>query len=151
MLNDGLPYRDRSFDAIFCGEVIDHIRDVHWVLSEFDRVLRDGGLLIITPPYHGWIKYVIRRVVLVRAPFLPTHLPLAIFYALQSRGISARAGSRPKNAVAESGGGRAKKFTAPHLKAIQWLIISTGPTDHREREVPGVSDVCDRQQQKSPC
>ena len=88
----GLQHRDRSFDAIFCGEVIDHIRDVHWVLSEFNRVLRDGGLLIITTPYHGWIKYVIRRVVLVRAPFLPAQLPLAICYALQSRGISVARG-----------------------------------------------------------
>lgn len=75
----GLPHRDRSFDAIFCGEVIAHIRDVHWVLSEFNRVLRDGGLLIITTPYHGWIKNVIIASFLFERHFYPHNYRLRFF------------------------------------------------------------------------
>jgi SAM-dependent methyltransferase len=55
----GLPHRNETFDIIFCGEVIDQFRDVHLVLSEFNRLLRDGGLLIITIVYHGWLKNVL--------------------------------------------------------------------------------------------
>lgn len=55
----GLPHRDATFDVIFSGEVIDQIRDVHMVLSEFNRLLRDNGLLIITTTYHGWTKNVL--------------------------------------------------------------------------------------------
>jgi 2-polyprenyl-6-hydroxyphenyl methylase/3-demethylubiquinone-9 3-methyltransferase len=55
----GLPHRESTFDVIFCGEVIAQIRHPHSLLSEFNRLLRDGGLLIVTTAYHGWIKNVL--------------------------------------------------------------------------------------------
>jgi SAM-dependent methyltransferase len=50
------PLPDASFDAIWCSEVIEHVYDVNGIFSEFARLLRSGGRLIVTTPYHGWVK-----------------------------------------------------------------------------------------------
>lgn len=45
-----LPFRDESFDALFAGELIEHLVDPAQGLAEFRRVLRPGGTLILTTP-----------------------------------------------------------------------------------------------------
>lgn len=45
-----LPYPDKTFDAIFCGETIEHYVDTDWLMSEINRVLKPGGVLVITFP-----------------------------------------------------------------------------------------------------
>ncbi len=45
-----LPYADKMFDVVFCGEVIEHHVDTDWMLSEINRVLKPGGLFILTFP-----------------------------------------------------------------------------------------------------
>jgi 2-polyprenyl-6-hydroxyphenyl methylase/3-demethylubiquinone-9 3-methyltransferase len=55
-LEDRLDLADGEFDAIWHTEVLEHLFDVHACLSELNRVLRQGGLLLLTTPYHGWLK-----------------------------------------------------------------------------------------------
>jgi ubiquinone/menaquinone biosynthesis C-methylase UbiE len=55
-LEDGCPLSDHTFDAVFCGEVIEHIYDVPRFLTELYRLLRPKGILAITTPYHGVFK-----------------------------------------------------------------------------------------------
>ncbi len=43
-----LPFADASFDLVTCGLVLCHIADLTPVVSEFARVLRPGGHLLIT-------------------------------------------------------------------------------------------------------
>jgi SAM-dependent methyltransferase len=45
-----LPFADESFDAVFAGELIEHLPDPARGLAEFRRVLRPGGRLILTTP-----------------------------------------------------------------------------------------------------
>ncbi len=45
--------QDSSFDAVWAGEVIEHVADTQAWLSEVRRVLRSGGRLILTTPDHG--------------------------------------------------------------------------------------------------
>lgn len=45
-----LPYQDKSFDAVFCGETIEHQVDTDWLMSELNRVLKPGGRLVLTFP-----------------------------------------------------------------------------------------------------
>ena len=53
------PFEDGLFDAIWCSEVIEHVYDVHAIFAEFSRLLRVGGRLLLTTPYHGWLKNIV--------------------------------------------------------------------------------------------
>ncbi len=45
-----LPYRDGSFGSVYSNSVVEHIPDPQNVLPELSRVLRPGGLLVLTVP-----------------------------------------------------------------------------------------------------
>jgi 2-polyprenyl-3-methyl-5-hydroxy-6-metoxy-1,4-benzoquinol methylase len=47
-----LPLPDVSFDAVWAGEVIEHVADTAGWLSELRRVLRSGGSLVLSTPAH---------------------------------------------------------------------------------------------------
>lgn len=52
-----LPFAERSFDAILCTEVMEHIYETHAVLAEMFRVLRPGGVVILTTPFTWGLHY----------------------------------------------------------------------------------------------
>ena len=43
-----LPFKSRSFDAVFCNAALHHMRDIPAAISEALRVLRTGGFLVTT-------------------------------------------------------------------------------------------------------
>lgn len=45
-VGEALPYDAAGFDAVACVDVLEHVTDLHKVLSEVARVLRPGGLLL---------------------------------------------------------------------------------------------------------
>lgn len=53
---EALPLADTSVDLVWAGEVIEHVADTARWLSEVRRVLRTGGLLVLSTPYHGRVK-----------------------------------------------------------------------------------------------
>lgn len=55
-LEEKLPFDDKYFDAIWSNQVIEHMFDVRVYMQEMSRVLKPGGVFIITTPYHGLIK-----------------------------------------------------------------------------------------------
>jgi 2-polyprenyl-3-methyl-5-hydroxy-6-metoxy-1,4-benzoquinol methylase len=50
------PLEDASFDAVWAGEVIEHVTDTAGWLSELRRVLRSGGVLLLSTPDHGRLR-----------------------------------------------------------------------------------------------
>jgi SAM-dependent methyltransferase len=48
-----LPFRDQSFDTVFSSQVLEHVPEPGHMLAEMARVLRAGGVLIVTAP-HIW-------------------------------------------------------------------------------------------------
>jgi SAM-dependent methyltransferase len=47
-----LPFRDASFDAALCTQVLEHVTSPADMLLELRRVLAPGGVLILTAPQH---------------------------------------------------------------------------------------------------
>ena len=51
-----LPLEHGSVDLVWCSEVLEHVADTEHLLLEARRVLKPGGGLLITVPYHGRLK-----------------------------------------------------------------------------------------------
>ena len=47
-----------AFDAITCVEVIEHVYAPHKILRTLIGLLKPGGSLVLTTPYHGYVKNV---------------------------------------------------------------------------------------------
>jgi SAM-dependent methyltransferase len=54
--NKALPFDSDSFDLIWCSEVIEHLQDPAFAMSELRRVTKPGGTLILTTPNsYAWL------------------------------------------------------------------------------------------------
>lgn len=47
-----MPFRKNFFDGVVCGEVLEHMKNDKKALSEIQRVLKPGGVCIVTTPGH---------------------------------------------------------------------------------------------------
>jgi len=52
-----LPYPDDHFDAVVLLDVLEHVTDEQAVVTEIARVLRPGGLLIVSVPHTGALRW----------------------------------------------------------------------------------------------
>jgi ubiquinone/menaquinone biosynthesis C-methylase UbiE len=66
-----LPFADASFDALYAGEVIEHVPDGNAALAEWYRVLRPNGTLIVTTPNR---RRLLNRINSTTIPVSPEHL-----------------------------------------------------------------------------
>lgn len=66
-----LPFRNGAFDAVFAGELIEHLTEPRAGIQEFRRVLRPGGTLILTTPNRLRLA---NRADRSERPFSPDHL-----------------------------------------------------------------------------
>lgn len=54
---EGLPFKDRSFDAVWLSEVIEHLVDYGRLLQEIGRVLKEEGRAYVTAPNSAFYAY----------------------------------------------------------------------------------------------
>lgn len=52
-----LPYLTSSFDGIVCSSVIEYMDDPSIALREFFRVLKPGGVLLVSVPRFHWLTF----------------------------------------------------------------------------------------------
>ena len=50
-----IPAPDASFDAILCSEVLEHVPEPTHALDEFARLLKPGGVVILTAPFASYV------------------------------------------------------------------------------------------------
>lgn len=92
-----IPFRNQSFDALFAGEIIEHLSDTIQALREWSRVLKPKGLLILTTPNNKRLSNLIDG---STRPISPDHLhelsynelkdellPKAGFYIIEVKGV----------------------------------------------------------------
>ena len=80
-----IPLVHGSVDLVWCSEVIEHVADVGYLLSEVRRVLRPGGRLLLTTPFHGRIKGAVLALTRFDAHFDPLGQHLRFFTAASLR------------------------------------------------------------------
>lgn len=74
-LDRGLPLRDGCADAIFANQVIEHVRNPLAFAVEARRVLRPGGLLVVTTPNVRYVKHVWRLIARGEGPMTSSRQP----------------------------------------------------------------------------
>jgi SAM-dependent methyltransferase len=53
-IQEGLPFKDKFFDVVLASHILEHLKDVEFVLDEIHRVLKNNGILIIGLPNTSW-------------------------------------------------------------------------------------------------
>jgi 2-polyprenyl-3-methyl-5-hydroxy-6-metoxy-1,4-benzoquinol methylase len=56
-IESGLDFPNASFDAVFCSEVIEHMTSPEILAAEMSRVLKPGGLLVLSTPNSAFWLY----------------------------------------------------------------------------------------------
>lgn len=90
--DDRLPFPDRSFSSIYCGDVVEHVYDVQTMANELARVLEPGGLLFMSTPYHGLAKNLVVALVDFDGHFDPEGPHVRFFSERTLRRLLERAG-----------------------------------------------------------
>jgi SAM-dependent methyltransferase len=133
-----LPLPDASIDAVYCKQVLEHVRDPQPLLQEVARVLRPGGVFAGSTsqlePFHSYstwnytpygLKLLLERAGLEAIEFRPGIDSLAL---IVNRGLGMRSFTRrwwavesPLNRVA-GGFGRVRKLAPAQVNAIKLLL-----------------------------
>jgi SAM-dependent methyltransferase len=105
--DDGsVPLEHGSVDLVWCSEVLEHVADGLYLLQEARRVLRPGGRILVTVPFHGRMKSLAIAVARFDAHFDPLGQHLR-FYTRASLASSLLAAG----------------FVAPSVRAVGGLPV----------------------------
>lgn len=102
LADDGsIPLEHGSVDLVWCSEVLEHVADGSHLLQEARRVLRPGGRILVTVPFHGRVQAALIALLRFDAHFDPQGQHLRFFTA---RSLAASL--------------RAAGFAAPDVRAV---------------------------------
>ena len=75
-VGESLPFEAGSFGAVFCCDVLEHVRDLPKVISEISRVLRPGGVFCYDTFNRNWASLLAIKISQVWKPwaFMPPNL-----------------------------------------------------------------------------
>jgi SAM-dependent methyltransferase len=90
-----LPLGHGEVDLVWCSEVLEHVPDVAHLLLEARRVLRRGGRLLLTVPFHGRWQAAAIALTRFEAHFDPLGQHVRFFTARSLAGALDAAGYAP--------------------------------------------------------
>ncbi|MAG21766.1 MAG: hypothetical protein CL943_00475 [Candidatus Diapherotrites archaeon] len=87
-----LPLKDNDFDVVLCSEVVEHLPLIEPFLKECHRVLKKGGLLLLTTDNPTYIKNRIKFLLgkadfLVHQPHVHLYTPAKLKEFLEKNGF----------------------------------------------------------------
>lgn len=69
---NGLPFEDNKFDYVFCFELLEHVENPTFLLNQFNRILKDNGVLLLSVPNpYNWIYLLVE---LLKSPDTEGHI-----------------------------------------------------------------------------
>jgi len=71
-ISNGIPFPDSAYDFVFCIEVLEHVPNPYGTLGEIHRVLKPGGVLVLSVPNPYHLKEIIWNV--LRIPDRQGHI-----------------------------------------------------------------------------
>ena len=74
-----IPEETNSIDSVTMIEVIEHLVDIEGTLKELFRVMKPGGILLITTTDFNWLKQVIIAIFFFEKYFYPTNPHIRFF------------------------------------------------------------------------
>lgn len=84
-ISEGIPFPDGTFDNVFCIEVLEHVPNPFQAMGEIHRVLKPGGVLLVSVPNPYHFKELVWN--LLRIPDRQGHI-----YNWTRQGMTALAG-----------------------------------------------------------
>jgi ubiquinone/menaquinone biosynthesis C-methylase UbiE len=87
-----LPFGAEQFEVVWCSEVLEHLFDPEFALREMHRVLRPGGRLLVTVPYHGGLKNVLIALFKWDEHYTPSNPHIRFFSKRTLARLAAKAG-----------------------------------------------------------
>jgi SAM-dependent methyltransferase len=118
-----LPFEEASFDLVILFDTIYFLGDARRFVGEAFRVLRPGGLLLVSTVNRNWTE------------FNPSHQATRYFTASELEALLQSAGFRVRTFAgfpAEKAGGRAAVVNTIRRLAAKWRLI---PTNVRAKEM----------------
>jgi 2-polyprenyl-6-hydroxyphenyl methylase/3-demethylubiquinone-9 3-methyltransferase len=91
-LTKPLPFADSSLDIAWCSEVLEHLFSPLYVMQQVRRILRPGGLFLVTVPYHGLLKNLAIAMFAFEKHYDPEYPHLRFFTAKSLTGLLTKAG-----------------------------------------------------------
>jgi ubiquinone/menaquinone biosynthesis C-methylase UbiE len=93
-LQQPLRFESDYFDVVWCSEVLEHLYFPHIAVVEFLRVLKPGGQLLVTVPFHGRLKNVIIAMAKFDHHYDPYYSHVRFFTRNTLRTVLSRSGFR---------------------------------------------------------
>ena len=112
-----LPFGHGEFDLVWCSEVLEHVPDALALLQETRRVLKRGGRLLLTVPYHGRFQAAAIALTRFDAALRPARPARALLHPPLARHHARARGLRGCPRVARAGAAVASRSGAPRLAA----------------------------------
>jgi SAM-dependent methyltransferase len=75
-LDESLPFDEASFDVVVAGELLEHLRNPHALVTDVRRVLRPGGTFVASVPNAYRLKNRLRFLAGRKPEDDPTHLQM---------------------------------------------------------------------------